>query len=108
MRERFKSSVLLPRIVIDRLRDRYGNSGRERDEIGEREKRKRTEVESCFPSRQIEFLRGGFALTFPSLSTGTRKLASTGDRENGNEISRIVLFALALESNRSLVAHRSH
>lgn len=34
------------RIVIDRLRDRYGNSGRERDEIGEREKRKRSRVAS--------------------------------------------------------------
>lgn len=37
------------RIVIDRLRDRYGNSGRERDEMGierEREKRKRSRVAS--------------------------------------------------------------
>lgn len=54
------------RIVIDRLRDRYGNSGRERDEMGIERERETKEVESCFLSRQIEFLRGGFALTFPS------------------------------------------
>lgn len=58
------------RVVIDRLGDRYGNSmGEREDEIErerERKERKRTEVESCFLSRQIEFLRGGFASTFPS------------------------------------------